>query len=169
MKSSLPKDAKKVQGKLSIASRMRKDPDIDRWWYQLESQSYTTPDNYCRRLNQFCKLSGVTWHDLVKMPEVEFYQLRCDVTKELEARLAPNGLPYSGEYVGAIVNTVPCNWVEFMTLKKQRYVSVRETGKKRNEVIPDSRKVELAWSAADIRGKVSISIMAYSGGCREEG
>ena len=126
---------------------MRKDPEIEQYWQNLHRSSLTTPDNYCRRLNLFCNKAGISWHALAEMPETESFRIRCDFTTELEKYRDEKNRPYSDRYVSSVVNVTPCNWIEFKTGRRDRYVKVTKRGIKKSEfVTPDQRKVEQVWA-----------------------
>ena len=137
---------------------LRNDKDIMRWCREVCSGSQITGNVYLRRLGSFCEQTGKTPHQLIKMNDLRLSNLISDVVRGMESK------GYSGGYTKSVVKSVK-SWLTYNGIHLQRKVKIKdaEDTPTLTEPIPDKDGLKNILNACDVRQKVAVSMIAFTG------
>jgi integrase len=154
---ALTKSGPSVQ--LSKKKEILSNPEISRWYNNLASGSFNTAEVAIRRLYKFCKVSGVDYSALVKLDQKALEDLVQDTVRKLEQEKA------APDYIAGILKAVK-SWLKHNGRELERDIKIKDQGVPitlEKEQVPEAIQLNEILAAATVRGKVSISLMAFSG------
>lgn len=141
------------------------DPDVRRWHDQLALGSITTAEERIRVLGRFCEEIGMTPRQLADLGKEDNGGRRRaeDLLMDFVARAHRQKL--SPGYIENYVKVVK-SWLLFNEVALVRKIMIGDRGATptlADERIPTKQELHGALSVADERGKVIISLCAFSG------
>ncbi len=134
------------------------DMDVKRWYRHLARSSEATADTYLEILGKFCDANGLTPKDLLRLTDEEIRNILLDYITALEES------DHSSSYLRSIVNAVK-SWLKFNNRNFILNIKVRSSQPKiaQTERVPTRDELRKILSVADIRAKVAIGLIAFSG------
>lgn len=138
---------------------LKKNPEIKRWFEDVCRGSMTTGKVYLRRLGSFCEAVGNTPQALLKMKDMQLANLMTDYVSLLENK------GHSGGYIGSIIKAIK-SWLSFNGVKLPRKIKIRnvdDTPTLNDKGLFSQDDLRKVLDASNIRGRVAISLIAYSG------
>ena len=133
------------------------DNSVFRWYKNLERGSPSTADMYLSKLAKFCKDTGVEPAALLEMDDEELRKLVLDYVTSLEDK--------SGTYANSFIKALK-DWFRFNNKPFSVYVrieGVHRTKVSETEKVPTKDELRKVLIAADMRTRVAIALMAFSG------
>ncbi len=134
-----------------------RNENIYRWYKNLERGSPSTADLYLRRLVKFCTDTGTEPEALLEMDGEELRKIVLDYVTNLEGK--------SGTYASSYVKALK-NWFRFHGQQFNVYVKIEgihRTKVSEVEKVPSKDELRRALMVADVRVRVAISLVAFSG------
>ncbi|MBI2938114.1 MAG: site-specific integrase [Thaumarchaeota archaeon] len=136
------------------------DPDIRRWYENLEARSVITAGVYLRTLGYYCKLEKTTPKGILKgAGSKEFRDQFADFVRRLERE------GKAGSYI-ARFKKVLISWMQYNGLDVKIKINIKgenDTPTIKNERVPDKPELAKIFRMSSPRGRVSASLMACSG------
>ncbi len=141
------------------------DPDVRRWYNQLSLGSITTAEERIRVLGRFCEELGMTPRELADLAREDNGGRRRveDMLMDFVARAHRERL--SPGYIENYVKVVK-SWLLFNEVALVRKIMIGDRGATptlADERIPTRQELHGTLSVADERGKVIVSLCAFSG------
>ncbi len=135
------------------------DLDVKRWYGHLARSSESTADTYLRILGRFCEIFNIKPKELVKLTDCEIRNMLLDYISALE-----DSSDYNGSYFRSIVSAVR-SWLRFNNRDININIKMKSSQPKvaQTERVPTKDELRKILSVADIRAKVAIGLMAFSG------
>ncbi len=144
---------------------LRQDPDIKLWVANHKKE--ITANEQLRRLGRFCAMFQVTPQDIVNLgkPPKGSPQQAKKWLIEKKSILESKGM--QGNYIANFVKSLT-SWLEFndVLLPDRPPINIRGRGKNRKyakEKPPSPQELQLLLNISDLRAKVAISLIAFSG------
>jgi len=131
--------------------------DIFRWYKNLERGSPSTADLYLMRLAKFCADTNTEPAALLEMDDEELRKVVLDYVTALEGK--------SGTYASSFIKALK-NWFKFHGRQFNVYVKiegVHRTKVSETEKVPSKDELRRVLLVADVRSRVAISLVAFSG------
>jgi site-specific recombinase XerD len=141
---------------------MLHDPDVKRWFDNLKAKSILTATVYLRTLGYFCELTGGTPQEIIqdaKERPIEFRNNFSDFIRDLEQK------GKAGSYL-ARFKRVLRSWTRFHSIDVKLDINIageNESPTLINERVPSREELGKILRKASPRGRVSISMMAFTG------
>ena len=140
-------------------AELRKNQDIMRWYRDVKMGSQTTADVYLRRLGAFCESMDKDPGKLLKMKDRQLADLMSDYV----AKMTDKGK--AGSYVTSTVKGVK-SWLAFNGIKLPRKIKINganDTPTLDDKTIFSPEDLKKVLDSADVRGRMAISMVAFSG------
>jgi integrase len=135
------------------------DPDVRRWYTNLERGSPTTASNYLRSLGGFARRTALSFQQIAALSEKNAHQVLLDFVSEEEKR------GVAGSSVQTYVKAVR-SWFLFHGTKVDRPIRIRgaeQTPTLRNERVPTQEELRRILLAASRQQRVAVALMAFAG------
>jgi len=141
-------------------AHLLQDPDVNRWYENLEAKSVLTATVYLRGLGLYCALNQTTPKALLDVASTkEFRDGFTDFVRSLEKK------GKAGSYISRF-KKVLISWFEYNNLDVKLRVNIvdeEDTPTLRNERVPNKEELDKILRMATPRGRVSVALMAFSG------
>jgi len=141
------------------------DPDVRRWYHQLSLGSVTTAEERVRVLGRFCEAIGMTPRQLADLAREDPRGRRRVEDMLMDFVALAHGRKLSPGYIENYVKVVK-SWLLFNEVALVRKIRIGDRGATptlADERIPTKQELHGALSVADERGKVILSLCAFSG------
>ncbi len=125
--------------------------DVLRWYNNIKRSSASTAHLYLRRLKKFCSDAGVSPEKLLELDDVERRNLILDYLSDKEGS-------YAASYYYALKS-----WLEFFGVEVKVKLKGLNRRRKSEEKVPTPDELSEILTVADLRAKVAISLIAFSG------
>ena len=141
---------------------MLQDPDVKRWFENLKAKSILTATVYLRTLGYYCELTGETPQKIVKDAKgspIEFKNRFSDFIRDLEKK------GKAGSYL-ARFKRVLRSWTRYHNIDVKLDINIageNESPTLVNERVPSKDELGKILRKASPRGRVAISMMAFTG------
>ena len=139
---------------------LMENPKIRRWFENLKAKSILTATVYRRTLGYYCELEKTTPEQLLTdMEKLEFRDTFLDFVRRLEKE------GKAGSYIVRFKKVLR-SWAKFNGIDIKLDVNIaneNESPTLDNERVPSKEELSRILRKATSRGRVSISIMAFSG------
>lgn len=141
---------------------MLQDPDVKRWFENLKAKSILTATVYLRTLGYYCELTGETPQKIVKDSmenPIEFKNRFSDFIRDLEKK------GKAGSYL-ARFKRVLRSWTRYHNIDVKLDINIageNESPTLVNERVPSKDELGKILRKASPRGRVAISMMAFTG------
>jgi hypothetical protein len=137
-----------------------KDDDVRRWYGNLVASSAITADVYLRVLGRYCELNDSTPKKILLEAETkEFRDSFIDFVRKLESQ------GKAGSYITRY-KKVLISWLAYNGIPVKLKVNIKgaaDTPTLTNECVPTKEELSKTLRKSSPRGRVSASMMAYSG------
>jgi hypothetical protein len=136
------------------------DPDVRRWYENLEAKSIITATVYLRTMGLYCALEGTTPKKI--LAEAKSKKFRDEFTDFIR-RMERDGK--AGSYIERFKKVV-LSWTFYNNVDVKLKVNIKgtsETPTIANERVPNKDELSKILRMASPRGRVSIAMMAFSG------
>ena len=140
-------------------AELRKNPEIIRWYKDVKRGSQTTADVYLRRLGAFCETMKKDPGKLLKLKDMQLADLISDYVGDMEDK------GKSGGYIASTVKAVK-SWLSFNGIKIPRKIKINganDTPTLDDKGIFSPEDLKKVLDSADVRGRMAISMVAFSG------
>lgn len=140
-------------------TQLRANPEIIRWYREVKRGSQTTADVYLRRLGAFCNSMDKDPGKLIKMKDRQLADLISDYVSEMEDK------GRAGGYISSTVKAVK-SWLSFNGIKIPRRIKINganDTPTLDDKGIFSPEDLKKVLDSADVRGRMAISMVAFSG------
>lgn len=141
---------------------MMTDPEVVRWHTNLARGSKTTADDRVRLLYRYLKYHNLTAKELVENAKRDLKamesQLMDFVTRQEKEGLSPG---YIENYIKAVKSWLRYNYVHLMGNIKVKNAGATPTLE--NEHTPTIDEVHMILNTANMRSRVIVALMAFSG------
>lgn len=144
------------------------DKELKRWYDNLSRGSPGTARERIRVLYRYCTHFNLTPQELVKMATDNRKNVEdqiSDFVTQLEKKRKKDGTRYSPGYIENFLKAVK-SWLNYNGIRLVRRIKIsnsRATPTIIDEQIPSKAQLRTLFNYAPLRGKVSISLMAFSG------
>ncbi len=129
--------------------------DVYNWYKDLERGAKSTADLYLKRLTKFCKEVGFTPNELLSLDDEVLRNIVLDFISGIEGK--------SGSYINSFLKALK-SWFRFNNRSFNIHVRVREYRKiLEDEEVPTKSELRKLLRIADLRARVAIALMAFSG------
>lgn len=125
---------------------------VEAWYENLRRRSIQTADTYLKRLRKFCRDVGVEPEELVAMSD--------DKIRDTLLEYVRSNSDKSPGYVNTVIHAVK-SWLAFNGRQVSVKVYLRRTS--RRERTPTRDEVKKILLAADLRARVLVALVAFSG------
>jgi hypothetical protein len=141
-------------------SHLLEDPDVRRWYENLEAKSVITATVYLRGLGLFCDLVRTTPEKLLAEAQTKEFR---DTFTDFVRRMEKDGK--AGSYIERFKKVV-LSWTSYNNLEVKLKVNIKgssDTPTIADERVPNKEELSRILRMASPRGRVSIATMAFSG------
>jgi integrase len=138
---------------------LRKNQEIARWFNEVKRGSETTAKTYMRRLGNFCKVMKIDPFYLLKMKDKQLSDLISDYITKME------DMNHAGGYISSTMKGLK-SWLSYNGIRLQRKIkikNVQSTPTLEGKAIFSQEGLKKILDSTDIRGKVAISMVAFTG------
>lgn len=142
------------------AERLR-DERVKRWYDNLANGSPQTADVRLRRLWRFCEEIGMSpseYADLAKSGDEGLTRAE-DILQDFVTKAQKDGL--EGSYIAGIKKAV-VSWLKFNYTNLWRSIKVKNSRGQYEGPVPSPEELRSILAKADLRAKVSISLVSFS-------
>ncbi|HEY1198828.1 MAG TPA: site-specific integrase [Thermoplasmata archaeon] len=135
------------------------DPDVKRWYANLERGSPVTASNYLRSLSGFARRTGLSLQQVAVLSKKKAHEVLLDFVSEEEKR----GM--AGSTVQTYIKAVR-SWLAYHGKKVDRPIRIRgteQTPTLRNERVPTQEELRRILLAGSRQQRVAVALMAFAG------
>ena len=139
--------------------KLKANKEIERWYKEVQKGSITTANVYLRRLGNFCNYIKMDPLKLLTMKDIQLLNLLNDFIEHMTDK------GHAGGYIQNYVKAVK-SWLNFNLIKLPRKIKVPHadsTPTLKGKQLFSQEDLKKILDASDIRGKVAISMVAFSG------
>ncbi len=136
------------------------DPDVRRWYENLEARSIITATVYLRTMGLYCQMEATTPKKILAEAKSKAFR---DRFTDFIRRMEKQGK--AGSYIERFKKVV-LSWTFYNNLDVKLKVNIKgtsETPTIANERVPSKDELSRILRMASPRGRVSIAMMAFSG------
>ncbi len=136
------------------------EPDVRRWYENLEAKSVITATVYLRTLGLYCKLAETSPKEILAGAQTKKFR---DGFTDFIRRMERAGK--AGSYVERFKKVI-LSWTSYNNLEVKLKVNIKgssDTPTVANERIPSKDELSRILRMASPRGRVSIAMIAFSG------
>jgi len=140
-------------------AKLLSNENIKRWYDNLYSASPHTAIPRLYRLSNFCERAKIDPEALVKLDQKKLEDIVQDKVRDLEKEgLAP-------DYIHGVITAIK-SWLLHNEREIKRNIRIKDMGESRiqsTEKVPEPSQVMDILTLSTVRGRVSISFLAFSG------